>query len=145
MDLSGSATSSGDVPALASAHLLATLGLKVGDSYITKAFGPELRVRFVGEVQAMPAPFRVGHPAAGRPGRERRAGRADRLPGPRGPRGRSVNEQTEWWAKAASGTTPAELAARYRAVHNGALIAHRSSPTGPARPPCCATTRSAAG
>lgn len=122
LDLSRSDASSSDVPALASAHLLATLGLKVGDSYTTKAFGPELRVHFVGEVQAMPAPFRIGQPAAGAPAEN------DALVVPLGFLDRSdlasraVNEQTEWWAKTADGTTPEQLADRYRAVRTSAVV-----------------------
>jgi hypothetical protein len=123
LDLSRSADSTGDVPVLASAQLLKTLGLKVGDSYTTKAFGPEVRVHFVGSVQAMPAPFRVGsNPAPGAPAENAALvvpigflDRADLA-------SQTVNEQTEWWAKAADGTTPGQLADRYRAVHNGALV-----------------------
>ena len=123
VDLSRSAASSADVPVLASAQLLKALGLKVGDSYTTKAFGPEVRVHFVGSVQAMPAPFRLGDPAPGSPTENAALvvpigllDRADLA-------SRTVNEQVEWWAKAAGGTTPAQLADRYRAVHNGALVA----------------------
>jgi len=122
VDLSRSSTSA-DVPALASAQLLKTLGLKVGDTYTTKAFGPEVRLRFVGSVQAMPAPYRIGYPAPGTPAENGALvvpigllDRADLASG-------SVTEQIEWWAKTGSGTTPAQLAARYRGVHNGALIA----------------------
>ena len=123
LDLSHSATSATDVPVLASAQLLKTLGLKVGDTYTTKAFGPEARLHFVASVQAMPAPFRTGNPAPGAPAENAALvvpigllDRADLT-------SKSVNEQIEWWAKAAEGTTPAQLADRYRAVHNASLIA----------------------
>lgn len=126
LDLSRSAASSADVPALASAQLLNTLGLKVGDSYTTKAFGAEVRLHFVGLVTAMPAPYRIGNPAPGAPAENAALvvpigflDRADLM-------AKAVDEQIEWWAKAAGDTTPAQLADRYRAVHNGALV---SAPT----------------
>ncbi|ACU70092.1 protein of unknown function DUF214 [Catenulispora acidiphila DSM 44928] len=123
VDLSRSDASVGDVPVLASTQLLNTLGLKVGDSYTTKAFGPETRVHFVGSVQAMPAPYRVGDPAPGAPAENAALivpigflDRGDLV-------SKSVNEQLEWWAKAGGGTSPTQLADRYRALHNGALVA----------------------
>ncbi|OLE28906.1 MAG: hypothetical protein AUG49_01075 [Catenulispora sp. 13_1_20CM_3_70_7] len=110
-----------DVPALASAHLLATLGLKAGDSYSTKAFGAEVRVHFVGAVQAMPAPRRIGHRADDAPAED------DALVLPIGfldradLAGGALNEETEWWAEAAPGTSPGRLADRLRAVHVAGL------------------------
>ncbi|MFL6117396.1 MAG: FtsX-like permease family protein [Catenulispora sp.] len=110
-----------DVPALASAHLLATLGLKVGDSYSTKAFGPEVRVRFVGAMQAVPAPRRIVQRAAGAPAED------DALVLPIGfldradLAGNALNEETEWWAEAAPGTGPGRLADRFRTVRVAGL------------------------
>ncbi|NUR25395.1 MAG: hypothetical protein HOV83_06020 [Catenulispora sp.] len=114
--LSRSAAAVTDVPVLASAHLLTTLGLKVGDTYPTKAFGPEVRLHFVGEVRVMPAPHRLGQRAAAAPAED------DALVVPIGLIGRSdlangsLGEETEWWAEAAAGTGPAQLAGRFRAV-----------------------------
>jgi predicted lysophospholipase L1 biosynthesis ABC-type transport system permease subunit len=82
-----------------------------------------MRVHFVASVQAMPAPFRTGDPAPGAPAENAALvvpigllDRADLV-------SKGVNEQIEWWAKAAGGTRPAQLADRYRAVHNDSLIA----------------------
>ncbi|WP_194893481.1 ABC transporter permease [Catenulispora pinisilvae] len=122
LDLARSSAALTDVPVLASTQLLTTLGLKVGDTYTTSAFGAPVRVHFVGTVKAMPAPYRLGQRAAGAPAEDAAVvvpigflDRADLA-------SRAINEQTEWWAKAAEGTTPAQLAARYRAVHNSALV-----------------------
>jgi hypothetical protein len=116
MDLSRSDTALTDVPALASDQLLGALGLKVGGTYTSKAFGPEMRLHFVGVVRAMPAPFRVGQYTAGAPAEN------DALVVPIGLldradlSGRTANEQLEWWARTADGTSPTGLAGRYRAA-----------------------------
>ncbi|GAA1992263.1 FtsX-like permease family protein [Catenulispora subtropica] len=121
LDLARSASAVTDVPALASAHLLAALGLKVGSSYQTKAFGPEVRLHFVGEVRAMPAPHRIGQRNADAPAED------DALVVPIGLVGRSdlatgsVGEETEWWSTTASGTGPGRLADGLRSVRVAGL------------------------